>query len=56
MKPKRIAMAHELIVNYGLYKDLNVYVEIELFLKKLTNAHFFKETSLFNQRRNVYFS
>jgi len=26
MKPKRIAMAHELIVNYGLYKDLNVYV------------------------------
>lgn len=26
MKPKRIAMAHELIVNYGLYKELNVYV------------------------------
>lgn len=25
MKPKRIAMAHELIVNYGLYKELNVY-------------------------------
>jgi len=26
MKPKRIALAHELIVGYGIYKDLNVYV------------------------------
>jgi histone deacetylase 1/2 len=26
MKPKRIQMAHELIVSYGLYKELNVYV------------------------------
>ncbi len=25
MKPKRIAMTHELIVSYNLYKDLNVY-------------------------------
>lgn len=25
MKPKRIAMAHSLIVNLGLYRELNVY-------------------------------
>ena len=31
MKPKRIQMAHELIVSYGLYKEMNVYV------KKLLN-------------------
>lgn len=29
MKPKRIQMAHELVVSYGLYKDLNVYVNID---------------------------
>ena len=29
MKPKRISMAHELIVNYGLYKHLNVYVYLK---------------------------
>jgi len=33
MKPKRIAMAHELIVNYGLYKELNVYVNSTLLQK-----------------------
>ena len=26
MKPFRIKMAHQLIVNYGLYKSLNVFV------------------------------
>ncbi len=26
MKPKRIAMAHELILGYGIYKYMNVYV------------------------------
>jgi histone deacetylase 1/2 len=25
MKPKRVSMAHNLIVSMGLYKDLNVY-------------------------------
>ena len=25
MKPFRIKMAHQLIVNYGLYKEMNVY-------------------------------
>jgi hypothetical protein len=26
MKPKRVAMTHDLIVNYDLYHDMKVYV------------------------------
>ncbi len=26
MKPFRIKMAHQLVLNYGLYRDLSVYV------------------------------
>lgn len=39
-------MAHELIVSYGLYKDLNVYVYIYIYL----------EFALCNKRRNESFS
>ena len=28
MKPFRIKMAHQLIVNYGLYRSLNVYASL----------------------------
>lgn len=26
MKPKRISMTHELIVSYGMYKHMDIYV------------------------------
>ena len=29
MNPKRISMAHSLIVGYGIYKDLDVYTTRE---------------------------
>jgi histone deacetylase 1/2 len=28
MKPHRIRLAHSLIMNYGLYKDLEIYVRL----------------------------
>ena len=28
MKPKRISMTHELIVSYGMYKHMDIYVHI----------------------------
>lgn len=35
MKPHRIRMAHSLIMNYGLYKKMEIYVS----LKPLCNLH-----------------
>jgi len=29
MKPFRIKMAHQLIVNYGLYRKMNIYVSLK---------------------------
>jgi histone deacetylase 1/2 len=39
MKPKRIAMAHNLIVNYGLYRYLDVYQSREASFKELKKFH-----------------
>jgi histone deacetylase 1/2 len=35
MKPKRIAMAHSLITNMGIYRDLNVIISYKKIYKKL---------------------
>jgi acetoin utilization deacetylase AcuC-like enzyme len=35
MKPKRISMTHELIVSYGMYKHMDVYVNYRNKLKCL---------------------
>ncbi|CAK92713.1 unnamed protein product (macronuclear) [Paramecium tetraurelia] len=39
MKPKRIAMAHNLIVNYGLYRNLDVYMNRQASLKEMEKFH-----------------
>ncbi|CAD8152549.1 unnamed protein product [Paramecium pentaurelia] len=39
MKPKRIAMAHSLIVNFGLYRSLDVYLIREAQLEELKKFH-----------------
>ncbi|CAD8067134.1 unnamed protein product [Paramecium sonneborni] len=39
MKPKRIAMAHSLIVNFGLYRSLDVYLIREAQLEELNKFH-----------------
>lgn len=38
MKPHRIRMTHSLLVNYGVYKDLQVYV-INLMIIETTASH-----------------
>lgn len=35
MKPKRMHMVHNMVVNYGLYKKLDIVVKINFFLKKI---------------------
>ena len=35
MKPHRIRMAHSLIMNYGLYKKMEIYVSLLLALSRL---------------------
>ena len=35
MKPKRVAMAHDLIEKYGMYHDMKVYVS-SIYLAQLT--------------------
>lgn len=41
MKPHRIRMTHNLLLNYGLYRKMEIYVSIpkilDFFLKLLTN-------------------
>ena len=39
MKPHRIRMAHSLIMNYGLYKKMEIYVS--LLFKELCNPFLF---------------
>ena len=39
MKPIRIKMAHQLIVNYGLYRKMEVYEPHWATLNELTNFH-----------------
>lgn len=42
MKPHRIRMAHNLILNYGLYKKLYVYVRLSTPLRHtFVGIHFF---------------
>lgn len=33
MKPKRISMTHELIVSYGMYKHMDIYVHYTIDIK-----------------------
>lgn len=39
MKPIRIKMAHQLIVNYGLYRKMDVYEPHWASVNELTNFH-----------------
>jgi histone deacetylase 1/2 len=39
MKPIRIKMAHQLIVNYGLYRKMEVYEPHWATVNELTNFH-----------------
>jgi histone deacetylase 1/2 len=39
MKPIRIKMAHQLIVNYGLYRKMDVYEPHWATFDELTNFH-----------------
>lgn len=39
MKPKRICMAHNLIVNFGLYKYLDVYVSRQASKEEMSKFH-----------------
>lgn len=39
MKPVRIKMAHQLIVNYGLYRKMDVYEPHSATIDELTNFH-----------------
>lgn len=39
MKPKRVAMAHSLIQNFGLYKDLDVYSAREATFEEMLKFH-----------------
>lgn len=39
MKPIRIKMTHQLIVNYGLYRKMDVYEPHWATLNELTNFH-----------------
>ena len=44
MKPHRIRLAHSLIMNYGLYKDLEIYVSftpplVRVFRGKISANH-----------------
>ena len=39
MKPIRIKMAHQLIVNYGLYRKMDVYEPHCATIDELTNFH-----------------
>lgn len=57
MKPKRIALTHELIVGYGIYKDLNVYVEINfiwIFYEiKSLSLHSFIYNKFFKKKTKI---
>lgn len=33
MKPHRIRMTHSLVMNYGLYKNMEIYVSLPLFAR-----------------------
>ncbi|KAM3138797.1 hypothetical protein pb186bvf_009176 [Paramecium bursaria] len=39
MKPKRISMAHNLIVNYGLYRKMDIYMSRPATIKELLKFH-----------------
>ncbi|KAL4491480.1 hypothetical protein ABPG72_008136 [Tetrahymena utriculariae] len=39
MKPKRVAMAHSLIQNFGLYKDLDVYTARQATFEEMIKFH-----------------
>lgn len=39
MNPKRISMAHSLIVGYGVYKDLDVYTTREATKEEIMQFH-----------------
>ena len=43
MKPFRIKMAHQLIVNYGLYRKMSIYVSLNLLM--ITTFDTFSATS-----------
>lgn len=45
MKPHRIRMAHQLIMGYGLYQHLQVYVSFHIFDEKL---HYIKKENVRN--------
>jgi len=38
MKPHRIRMAHSLIMNYGLYKKMEIYVSLSTMVHKSSHA------------------
>jgi len=42
MKPHRIRLAHSLIMNYGIYKKMEIYVTTPLFLSTYTDTDSFK--------------
>lgn len=34
MKPHRIRMTHNLLLNYGLYRKMEIYVSVGLLIKR----------------------
>lgn len=38
MKPKRMHMVHNMVVNYGLYKKLDIVVRIPILNQTIDNA------------------
>jgi acetoin utilization deacetylase AcuC-like enzyme len=61
MKPHRIRMAHSLIMNYGLYKHMEIYVSIAFtvstkkIIKSTTNYHGFKESPILTPVISIFF-
>jgi histone deacetylase 1/2 len=55
MKPHRIRMCHSLIMNYGLYKNMEIYVIFPAFpiYPWITKAHDVPESKASDKTRNV---
>ena len=49
MKPHRIRMAHNLILNYGLYRKMEVYVSLFLYRYIVTKLPFIHHSVLTKQ-------
>jgi hypothetical protein len=61
MKPHRIRLAHSLIMNYGIYKKMEIYVRSLAFLLpslsfvlSLQYFHIFSSSLSFNTLTNLY--